>query len=405
MNNFSETLTTDQPVRPQRLIVAIALFLLTTGGIILNLYGWKQSVLFLIGGLLGITLYHARFGFASAYRRLIVERDVTSIYAQLLMLAIATLLFAPILASGTVWGQNVRGAIAPIGLSGAIGAFLFGIGMQLGGACGCGTLYTIGGGSLNMIITLITFSIGAFFASLTRQFWAGLPSIEPIVLGNNFGWTVAVVLQWIIFILLAVLLYWWSKGNISPSEIFLTKQEKPSLVSILRGPWSVGMGAILLAILNCFTLILSGQPWRITWGFALWTAQIAKQFGWDSTSSPFWASESAQAILSKSILADVSSVMNIGLVLGALLAAGLAGKWIPKNQLKSPLIIINLLGGLIMGYGAFLAAGCNVSAFFGGIASTSIHGWVWIIFALIGTWFGVHCRLFLQNAINTPPHA
>jgi hypothetical protein len=39
----------------------------------------------------------------------------------------------------------------------------------------------------------------------------------------------------------------------------------------------------------------------------------------------------------------------------------------------------------MMGYGAWLAFGCNVGAYFSGIASTSLHGWLWIACALLGT--------------------
>ncbi len=45
-----------------------------------------------------------------------------------------------------------------------------------------------------------------------------------------------------------------------------------------------------------------------------------------------------------------------------------------------------------MGYGARLSYGCNIGAFFSGVASTSLHGWVWIIAALIGSWLGVRWR-------------
>ena len=48
----------------------------------------------------------------------------------------------------------------------------------------------------------------------------------------------------------------------------------------------------------------------------------------------------------------------------------------------------------MMGYGARLAFGCNVGAYFGGIASTSLHGWLWIVFALLGTGIGVKLRSF-----------
>lgn len=56
------------------------------------------------------------------------------------MVALVTLLFAPVLAAGQVFGLPVVGAIAPVGMSVAAGAFVFGIGMQLGGGCGSGTL-------------------------------------------------------------------------------------------------------------------------------------------------------------------------------------------------------------------------------------------------------------------------
>ena len=42
--------------------------------------------------------------------------------------------------------------------------------------------------------------------------------------------------------------------------------------------------------------------------------------------------------------------------------------------------------------GARLAFGCNIGAFFSGVASTSLHGWLWIVCALAGTWIGVRLR-------------
>ena len=42
-----------------------------------------------------------------------------------------------------------------------------------------------------------------------------------------------------------------------------------------------------------------------------------------------------------------------------------------------------------MGYGARIAYGCNIGAFFSGVASTSLHGWLWIAAALPGCWIGL----------------
>lgn len=51
-----------------------------------------------------------------------------------------------------------------------------------------------------------------------------------------------------------------------------------------------------------------------------------------------------------------------------------------------------VVGGLAIGYGARLSYGCNIGAFFSGVASTSLHGWVWIVAALLGSSIGVRLR-------------
>jgi hypothetical protein len=51
-----------------------------------------------------------------------------------------------------------------------------------------------------------------------------------------------------------------------------------------------------------------------------------------------------------------------------------------------------VLGGLAMGYGARLAYGCNIGAFFSGIASSSLHGWVWFAAAFAGNVLGTRLR-------------
>lgn len=102
--------------------------------------------------------------------------------------------------------------------------------------------------------------------------------------------------------------------------------------------------------------------------------------------------------LSQSVFADVISVMNFGIVLGATLAAALAGKLGLKKPPSRLAVAAALIGGLMMGYGARLAFGCNVGAYFSGIASTSLHGWLWIIFALLGTAIGVKLRPLFRLA-------
>src|SRR5690606_36299522 len=120
----------------------------------------RQAVLFLIGGALGVTLYHAAFGFTGGWRRLVVERRGRAMRAQMLMIGLTALAFMPLLSAGAALGQPIVGALAPVGTSVLVGAALFGLGMQLGGGCGSGTLFTVGGGSSRMLVTLAFFVVG-----------------------------------------------------------------------------------------------------------------------------------------------------------------------------------------------------------------------------------------------------
>ena len=87
--------------------------------------------------------------------------------AQMIMLSVAVLLFFPALGSGTLFGQPVVGLVAPVGISVVFGAFIFGIGMQLGGGCASGTLFTVGGGNARMLVTLFFFICGSVIATQT----------------------------------------------------------------------------------------------------------------------------------------------------------------------------------------------------------------------------------------------
>ena len=84
--------------------------------------------------------------------------------------------------------------------------------------------------------------------------------------------------------------------------------------------------------------------------------------------------------------------MDFGIVLGALLAAALAGKFKPEWRIAPRSLAAAVIGGLLLGYGARLAYGCNIGAYFSGIASSSLHGWLWLVAALGGSILGTRLR-------------
>jgi len=144
---------------------------------------------------------------------------------------------------------------------------------------------------------------------------------------------------------------------------------------------------------------LSGHPWTITWAFTLWGAKAATFAGWTLSNTWFWTGGFTENALSSPVLADETSVMNIGIIIGAFLAAGLAGRFAPDFRIPLRSLAAAVIGGLMMGYGARIGFGCNIGALFSGIASTSLHGWMWALFALGGSWIGVRFRpaFDLQN--------
>ena len=381
------------PLAPvQRSYLFIALALIAGLFIHLSASGGKLPALFAVGLGLGVALYHAAFGFTAAYRRAFLERDISGITAQLVMLAAAMLLFAPILAEGQVFGRGVSGAIAPVTISMAFGAFIFGIGMQLGGGCGSGTLFTVGGGNLRMVLTLVFFCLGGLWGSLDMEWWSTLPGIGSVALGREFGWAPAIALQLTALGLIYLALRRFGGENKRP----MWWQGGFTWQRMLQGPWPLLLSAGLLALFNWATLLIAGHPWSITWAFTLWAAKAAMALGWDVSSNWFWSGGFTARALLRPILADVTSVMNIGIIFGALLAASMAGKIAPKTNIPMRSLLAAVVGGLLLGYGARLAYGCNIGAFFSGVASTSLHGWAWIVFGIAGNFIGVRLRPLFQ---------
>ncbi len=110
-------------------------------------------------------------------------------------------------------------------------------------------------------------------------------------------------------------------------------------------------------------------------------------------------------MLARPVLADITSAMDFGIMLGALAAAGLAGRFAPLRRIPARHALASVLGGLLMGYGARLATGCNIGAFFSGVASGSLHGWVWIACALAGTFVALPLRPIFGMPVERRPAA
>lgn len=344
--------------------------------------GHQLSYATLIGALGGFALYHAAFGFTAGWRRLVRERRGAGMRAQLLLIGMTVLVSFPLIAYGGGQGVNVSGWVFPVGLASALGAAMFGFGMQLGGGCGSGTLFTVGGGSTRMMITLVAFIAGSVIWTGTSGWTQTLPRVEGISAIRELGAPAALLGT------LALLggLYWWTVLIERGRHGGLEAARKTG--SVLFGPWSLWLGAAGLALTMVLTLLVLGRPWGITSAYPFWGVKALDALGVPVREWNGWSERS----VARSVFSDGTSVMNFGVMLGALMASGLAGRFAPTLRLSARDVWTAVIGGVLMGYGARLSFGCNIGGFIGGVISGSAHGWWWLIFGFLGSWLGVMAR-------------
>lgn len=391
MNSIAQKIKTDKSV-----VLFVSFFILAISLLLQHEFNLKHALFFITGIAFGLTLMHAMFGFTGGWRMFIRSQHSVGVRAQILLVGFSSILFFPVVA-GIFPELSSHAALGQIGVSVIVGAFLFGIGMQLGGGCGSGTLYTVGQGQTDMLITISFFIIGATVGSYHLPWWLSLPNIGKVSLITELGWIPALLSQ---LAVLAILYRYVSSLEIKKHnnlQDFSAKQQHDTfLEQLIHGPWPIWWGVIGLTLFGLVTLLLAGYPWSITFAFGLWGAKIWSALGGDAANWAYWSGGYPAKALNQSVLADITSVMNFGIILGAMLAAALAGKYAPEGKLKSKRVLTAIIGGLLLGYGARLAFGCNIGALLGGIASGSLHGWLWLVAAFIGGIVGVNIRVWMK---------
>ena len=332
---------------------------------------WRLPALALVGAGIGAVLLRTSFGFAGAFRALVERGDRSGFRAHALMLALATLLMFPILAQGTLWGQAMHGEATPVGIGFAVGALLFGAGMQVGGGCASGTLFALGGGNGKLLGTVAGFVLGSALGAWSMGFWWSLPALPGASLPDLVGFAPALLLQ---LVALAAMWLWAGRG------------------ARVRTPRLLIAGGLALAVLNAATLVLAGKPWGETSAFALWGSKLFTAAGWDAHAWAYWQRPGFTTQLDRTTSLDVTSVMDAAILCGATLAAACAGAFRPRWGGGARAWAGAILGGVAMGYGARLANGCNIGAYFSALAVGNLSGWAWMLLAIAGSWAGIKLR-------------
>lgn len=336
------------------------------------LAGARYGLMLAVGLGFGLALEGLRFGFAGPWRAMILRREPSGLWAQLLAIGIVTVFALPLIANH---GGELSGAQAPIGFAMIAGAFVFGVAMQVVLGCGSGTLVNAGSGNPVSLVALPFFAIGSFAGAYHLFWWTGLGAL-PIM--NFEGWSGVLITLGLLF---SVAMVAWK---------FATPQTR-----VL--PRRLVIAAVVIAGLALANLLISGQPWGVVYGLGLWVAKGAVAAGVDLSDSAFWAAPATAERVTSSVLTDYTSLTDIGIILGAFFVAswrvgGLSAK---LPSLPARAWVGTIVAGFLLGYSSRLAFGCNVGAYFSGISTGSLHGWVWFAAAFVGSIYGIKLRPIL----------
>ena len=337
----------------------------------------RQAALFAIGIGLGAVLAGRRFGFTTGWRMLVEDKDASGVMGQLLLLALAAALSMPLLGLF----PELTAALGPPSVSLLVGAFVFGLCMQIADGCGSGTLYKAGLGIPMNTAILPLFALGSFLGSLHLDFWLDFGRTAPIGLVSEWGWQTALLATLAALAVLALAV----RAYVQRANTQLQRPVPPLLVR----RWLIG--AVLLAMLAALNLLLAGQPWGVVYGFGLWAAKVANATGTvDLAQNWFWSQPGNAQRLTETVLLDITSITNIGILGGALWVS--ANKPVQAQALSGTQWLVALVAGLLLGYSSRLAFGCNVGAMLSGISTGSVHGWIWVPLAFAGTLVGLRVR-------------
>ena len=403
---FSPTSVAPSPPEPlgrvtKGPLVVAGLLAVALSWYVWSVHGAKFGALLVIGLFLGVALFHSRFGFTSAWRQLIAVGNGEGLRAHALLLGTATTLIALVMVSGAgLFGSTPSASPGAIGLPLFVGAALFAIGMQIGGACASGTLFAVGSGQSTIVFTLGGFIVGSVFYTWAFPAFDGWPEVPGVLLSDHLGWfgswavTIAALLAVVVVSRLV-------QARRNPPPLAPVPSAR-GIARVVRGSWPKLVGAVVLGALAAAVMVVSGGIWGVTTAFALWGAKLLQVLGLHPETWEFWQSDRYAEMLANPVLTEKTSLTNIGIILGAAVAAAAAGVWKLHTTIPWRTALGGVLGGILMGVGARLAGGCNIGAYLGGISTGSLHGWLWAVFALAGTWVGVKLRPLFGLGVPKP---
>lgn len=165
--------------------------------------------------------------------------------------------------------------------------------------------------------------------------------------------------------------------------------------TVFQRGWPAATGGVALAVLNILFFMYQ-RPVGVTGEMQRWALGLARGIGFPPPPLPSgWEDLGACVLVPSTGWLTPTLFLNAGLVLGSFVAASIAGEFKIRIPAKRSRFAQSFAGGVAMGYGAALAAGCTLGAFFSAIPSLGLNGWLFALGLLGGSYAGVKLLRYL----------
>ena len=331
----------------------------------------------IVGALFGFVLQRGRFCMNSAFRDILLLKEFKLAKAVVIAIVVAMIGFGIFAAAEVItlsvksfnWGGSI------------IGGAVFGVGMVLAAGCASGTTYRVGEGMMGSLVAGIGLTMGALatasglFAELRIAIQWKKTVGDNLTIFGEYDATLTPVLMIVVGIILAVVIFvFWGLPGFRKklaSDESLIKFDDP-INAVFKKGYPYWVAGILIGIVAIVGYVVNAASTGDLGG----GGTLGITGGWMAINKYF----------TTNLELSWAGFIIVGIIIGAFVAALIAGEFKFRVPKDGKTLLTQYIGGLIMGFGAVTAAGCNITNVLGGVPQLSIHSILVGVFILLGCW-------------------
>lgn len=159
---------------------------------------------------------------------------------------------------------------------------------------------------------------------------------------------------------------------------------KALIYAVFQRHWNPYAVLLIAGLLSALYFALTSTVWAVTGEFTRLGGDILQLLGVDVAGWQYYQ----MVKLDGATWQRPDGWIVWGMFIGALIMVLLSNSFKIRLPQQKRRYVQGFVGGVIAGFGARLALGCNLAAFFTGVPQFSFHSWVFIIATGLGTFFG-----------------